>query len=533
LSEITRRAVLRGAAGIVGVAALGGLASCSRSTGSVLGPGSDAVATAEAARRVKGGRLVRARLTPRPVTLDLGGRTVRTWAYGETAPGPMLRATAGDVMRVDVDNQLPAATSVHWHGLALRNDMDGVPGMTQDPIAAGGSFRYEFTVPDPGTYFYHPHSGVQLDRGLYGVLVVDDPAEPGRYDQEWVVVLDDWVDGTGRTPDQVLADLQQGGGDDGSMGGMGGMDHGSMMGGSMMGGSMMGGSMMGGSMMGGSMMGGSMMGGMGGMQSPLLGGAGDIAYPHYLVNGRAATDPVTLAAKPGQRVRVRFVNAGSDTAFRVAVGGHRMTVTHSDGFPVVPVSTDALLIGMGERFDVTLTLGDGVFPLVASAEGKKGRGFAVIRTAAGRPPSADGPVPELSGLTLLGTDLSSGDSVRLDRRSTDRRHDLVLGGSMGPYRWTLNGKTFPDTEPLPVVQGERVRLRFVNQTMMFHPMHVHGHTFALARGGARKDTVIVRPMQALEVDLDADNPGQWATHCHNIYHAESGMMTTLSYQARE
>ena len=508
MSEITRRAVLRGAAGFAGVAALGGLASCSRSTGSVLGPGSDAVATAEAARRVKGGRLVTARLTPRPVTLDLGGRTVRTWAYGDTAPGPLLRATAGDVLRVDVDNQLPAATSVHWHGLALRNDMDGVPGMTQDPIAAGGSFRYEFTVPDPGTYFYHPHSGVQLDRGLYGVLVVDDPAEPGRYDQEWVVVLDDWVDGTGRTPDQVLADLQQTGGD-GSMGGMEGMDHGTMTG-----------------SMGG-------MHGMEGMQSPLLGGAGDIAYPHYLLNGRAATDPVTLAAKPGQRVRVRFVNAGSDTAFRVAVGGHRMTVTHSDGFPVVPVPTDALLIGMGERFDATVTFGDGVFALVASAEGKQGQALAVIRTGAGRPPTADVKVRELSGKVLLGTALSAVESARLDRRSADRTHDLVLGGTMAPYRWTINGKTFPDTDPLRLIQGERVRLRFVNQSMMFHPMHVHGHTFALRGGGARKDTVIVRPMATLDVDLEADNPGQWATHCHNIYHAETGMMTTLSYQAQE
>jgi FtsP/CotA-like multicopper oxidase with cupredoxin domain len=210
-----------------------------------------------------------------------------------------------------------------------------------------------------------------------------------------------------------------------------------------------------------------------------------------------------------------------------------MTVTHSDGFPVVPAPTDALLIGMGERFDVILTLGDGVFPLVASAEGKKGNGLAVIRTAAGGPPSADAAVTELSGQTILGTDLSASDSVRLDRRSADCRHDLLLGGSMAPNRWTLNGKTFPDTEPLPVVQGERVRLRFLNQTMMFHPMHVHGHTFALARGGTRKDTVIVRPMQALEVDLEADNPGQWATHCHNAYHAETGMMTTLSYQARK
>jgi len=512
VSAIPRRAVLRGAAGLVGVAALGGLASCSRSAGSPVGPADEAVVAAEAARRRSGARLVTARLTPRPVTLDLGGAAVNTWAYGDTAPGPLLRVDAGDVLRVDVDNGLPVATSVHWHGLALRNDMDGVPGLTQEPIVAGGRFRYEFTAADPGTYFYHPHSGVQLDRGLYGVVIVDDPRDPGRYDAEWIVVLDDWVDGTGRTPDQVLAELQQAGANSSmggmhgmggmhDMGGMEGMDHGSM-------------------------------GGMGGVQSPLLGGGGDITYPHYLLNGRTPTDPVTLSARPGQRVRIRVVNAGSDTAFRVAVGGHRMTVTHSDGFPVVPTSTDAVLIGMGERFDVSLTVGEGVFPLIASAEGKAGQGLAVIRTGAGRAPRADVTVRELSGQVLLGTALSAAESVRLDRRSTDRGHDLVLAGTMAPYRWTLNGKTFPDTDPLPVTQGERVRLRLVNQSMMFHPMHVHGHTFALTHGGARKDTVIVRPMAWLDVELQADNPGQWATHCHNIYHAETGMMTTLSYRSR-
>lgn len=505
MPEITRRTLLRGAASLAGVTALGGLTACSGSAGSVVGPGAEAVAAAESARRTAGSRLVTARLTPRPVTLDLGGQTVDTWAYGDTAPGPLLRARAGDLLRVDIDNRLPVPTSVHWHGVALRNDMDGVPGMTQDPIDAGQSFRYEFTVPDPGTYFYHPHSGVQLDRGLYGVLVVDDPDEPGAYDAEWVVVLDDWVDGTGQTPDQVLAELEQSGGE-GSMDDMHdmqGMDHGSMM------------------------------GGMGAMQSPLLGGAGDVTYPHFLVNGRMASSPVTLSATPGQRVRVRFVNAGSDTAFRVAVGGHRMTVTHSDGFLVVPVPTDALLIGMGERFDVVLTVGDGVFPLVASAEGKKGQGLAVIRTGSGPTPNADVRVGRLSGQVLLGTDLAAPEASRLDRQTTSRRHELVLAGTMAPYRWTINGKAFPDTEPLSVVQGERVRLRLVNQTMTFHPMHVHGHTFGLSQGGTRKDTVIVRPMQTVEVDLDADNPGQWATHCHNIYHAETGMMTTLSYRAQE
>jgi FtsP/CotA-like multicopper oxidase with cupredoxin domain len=166
LTSMTRRTFVRGIAGLAGAAALGGLAACtSNGSGQTpVGPRSAAVAEAERARRVAGRSTVTARLTPRPVTLDLGGRTVETWSYGDQVPGPLLRATAGDLLEVTVDNQLPADTSVHWHGLALRNDMDGVPHITQDPIAAGGSFTYEFVAPDPGTYFYHPHTGVQLDR---------------------------------------------------------------------------------------------------------------------------------------------------------------------------------------------------------------------------------------------------------------------------------------------------------------------------------------------------------------------------------
>jgi FtsP/CotA-like multicopper oxidase with cupredoxin domain len=179
---------------------------------------------------------------------------------------------------------------------------------------------------------------------------------------------------------------------------------------------------------------------------------------------------------------------------------------------------------------VVVTLGDGVFPLVASAEGKHGQGLAVVRTGAGRTPVPDARPSELSRRVLLGTDLVPAGSVRLGNRTVDRRHDLFLSGSMRPYRWTINGKTFPDTEPLPVTEGERVGLRFTNMSMMFHPMHVHGHTFAIDSTGVRKDTAVVRPMKTLAVVLDADNPGQWATHCHNVYHAETGMMTTLSYR---
>ena len=516
MPELTRRSALIGGAGAAGLLGLGGLAACSPS-GSTVGASSDAVRRAEAARRTPGQKTVTAKLRARPVTVNFGGRVVQTWAYGDAVPGPLLRARAGDLLRVTVENGLRDDTSVHWHGVALRNDMDGVPGITQNGIPSGGRFTYEFTAPDPGTYFYHPHSGVQLDRGLYGALIIDDPGEPGAYDEEWVVVLDDWLDGTGRTPDRVLKQLRartgNGKGSDGmdGMEGMDGMDHGSMSG-----------------MDQGSM---GSMGGMGeSMQSNILGGAGDIDYAYYLVNGRTASAPNTLAARPGQRVRIRVINAASDTAFRVAIGDHRLTVTHSDGYPVRRVTTDALLIGMGERFDVLVRLRDGVFPLVASAEGKKGQGLAIVRTGTGRTPSPQTRPGELSKQVLLGTDLVAATRAELASRRTDRVHDLVLNGTMAPYRWTINGKTFPDSEPLPVSEGQRVRLRFRNQSMMFHPMHVHGHTFGLVRGGARKDTVIVRPMQTVEVDLDAQNPGQWASHCHNIYHAEAGMMTTLSYK---
>ena len=501
MSTISRRQLIVGAAGVAGGLAVGGLVGCSPA-GQLVVPGSDAVRRAEAARRVHGRRIVTARLTPQSTTLDLGSRTVPTWAYGNALPGPLIRATAGDLLRVEVSNLLDTSTSVHWHGLALRNDMDGVPGITQNPIAAGASFTYEFTAPDPGTYFYHPHSGMQLDRGLYGVVIIDDPAEPGDYDREWIVVLDDWVDGTGRTPDQILADLTA----DQGRAGRNGMGDGPM---------------------GDGPMGGM---GMGGMQSRLLGGAGDVDYPYYLINGKTAAAPATFTAKPGQRVRMRIINAATDTAFRVALGDHRLTVTHSDGFAVQPQEGEALLIGMGERYDVTVTLRDGVFPLVASAEGKISQGLAVVRTASGPAPRATAHPAELDGPILLGTELIASEETHLTDKPVDRSHDLVLTGSMSPYRWLLNGKTFPDTDPLVVREGERVRVRFQNMSMMFHPMHLHGHTFGLVDGGARKDTVIVRPMETVEVDLDADNPGQWATHCHNLYHAESGMMTTLTYR---
>ncbi|MET7302331.1 multicopper oxidase family protein [Embleya sp. NPDC005575] len=422
-----------------------------------------------------------------PVTVDLGSRTVRTWGYGDRVPGPEIRVTAGGTVSAQLRNNLPQETTVHWHGVRVDSAMDGAPGLSQVAVAPGGVFDYRFTAPDPGTYFYHSHVGTQLDRGAYGALVVEDPAEPLGYDAEWTVVLDDWLDGTGTgtDPDAALVHIR---------------DRPDAV----------------------------------QMHSTLLGGiAGHIAYPHYLVNGRTPQAPEEFTDAPGRRIRLRLINAAADTAFRVALGGHELTVTHTDGYSVLPVTVDTLLIGMGERYDVLVTLGDGVFPLVAAAEGKDSRAFAVVRTSAGEAPPASVDVPELNGRRPTLTDLVADPSVDLGDAPA-RGVDLVLGRGPNGTGWTLGSTATFDTPPLrvPVAVGERVRLSFTNTTRMWHPIHLHGHTFQVqvpTGRGPRKDTVVVRPRESVTVDVLAENPGEWMLHCHNLYHSELGMMATLGY----
>jgi multicopper oxidase len=269
-----------------------------------------------------------------------------------------------------------------------------------------------------------------------------------------------------------------------------------------------------------------------GATSPLLGGdAGDVSYPYLLVNGRTPIDPRTFEGRPGQRVRIRMINAGGDTAFRVAIGGHQMTVTHTDGFPVRPVTTDAVLVGMGERYDVVVTLQDGAFPLVALAEGKNQTGLAILRTsAAAGAPGRDVRPDELNRAVLRYDQLVPAEGYALPQRNVEREHRLELAGGMDKYDWTINGKPFSSADPFVVTRGQRVRLTIVNTTTMWHPMHLHGHTFQINSTGPRKDTVAVLPKQTVTCDFDADNPGQWMVHCHNSYHLEAGMMGVVRYE---
>ncbi|WP_251092640.1 multicopper oxidase family protein [Streptomyces sp. Caat 7-52] len=478
-----------------------------------------------AAERKRGaGRVRTFRFTADEATLDLGGRSVRTWAYNEEVPGPLVRVTAGDVLDLTLANRLPAMTTLHSHGVRLRCDMDGVPDLTQRAIRSGDAFRYHFTAKHPGTYLLHSHVGMQPDRALYAPLIVEDPKEPLSYDKEWLVILDDWLDGVqGSTPDEVLGQLKPGGAMD-----MGGMAMGP------------------------------------GHHSPspsrpkgahpsqarkssgpnrvlhnshsrmLHGEGGSVAYPYYLVNGRLPDNPSVFRCRPGDRVRLRIINAGSETAFRVALGGHKMTVTHTDGYPVKHKETDALLIGMAERYDVLITAHDGVFPLVALPEGKKGKALAVLRTDKSRNlPSGDAHPDELDRETVPARRLLPDDSVALRKRDPDRELRIRITGSMEKFDWGFDHKGYSAQQRHPVRAGERVRLTLINATSMWHPMHLHGHTFSvtgLDSVGARKDTALVLPHRKLVIDFDADNPGLWMLHCHNQYHSESGMMTVLGYR---
>ncbi|GAA1580790.1 multicopper oxidase MmcO [Kribbella sancticallisti] len=494
-TEINRRSVLLGGAGVLAGCSTTGGSTTSSST-SLVGPSDPAVRRVESSRRGTG-REQRVSLTAVAARQDLGaGLRAATWTFDGRTAGTPVRMRAGDTLVAAVSNRLPggSSTSIHWHGVALRNDMDGVAGVTQAAVPSGGDFTYRFIAPDPGTYFFHPHVGVQLDRGLYAPLIVEDPKEPLAYGAEWVVLLDDWIDGVNGTPDDVFAEVRQG------------------------------------------MAGSSTKYMLMGATSKLLGGdAGDVSYPYHLVNGGVAADPDVFTAKPGERVRLRMINAGSDTAYRVALSGHRLTITHTDGFPVEPVQVDTVLIGMGERYDVLVTLGDGIFPLVALAEGKDQTGMALVRSGSGRRPATTFRPPELAGSVLQAGLMKAAEQVRLTQAQPDVTHQLKLTGGMDKYDWSVDGQRFdmenPTASPLLIREGQRVRLDFVNETEMWHPMHLHGHTFQIGEAGPRKDTAIVLPRKTLSVVFDADNPGQWLLHCHNTYHGEAGMMALVAYQA--
>ena len=407
------------------------------------------------------------------------GEVYRTWLYNGEFPGPEIRVREGDTLEVEVENRLPEGTTVHWHGLPVPNAMDGVPGLTQDPIPPGATFRYRFVAGPAGSYIYHSHVGLQLDRGVLGPLVVEETTPHVAYDREYTVVLDDYLP----TDPEPLT---------------------------------------------GVVMGPGMM-----MRRGMMGGVVTPPYRGLLINGRLPSAPVTFQVRQGDRVRFRLMNPSGATTFRVALAGHRMWVTHTDGRPVEPYAVDSLYIAMGERYDVVVEMNNpGVWNLMAGpVEVQAPPARAIVRYAGvqqGDPPLQAQPEGLQGGQVL---NLSRLISIELESTApvrTDRVFRMTLSGGMMGGRWTINGQAYPDADPLLIQEGMHVGVQMFNRSMMLHPMHLHGHFFRTER--ILKDTLTVWPhMGRGSFVFRADNPGRWFFHCHNVYHLEAGMAREFRY----
>lgn len=417
-------------------------------------------------------------------------------------PGAELRVREGDTLRVRVENHLPdQPTSIHWHGLLVPSGMDGVPDVSNAPIAPRGVYVYEFPLRQSGTYWYHSHVGFQEQVGLYGPIVIEEAERRTDADRDVVVMLGDWLD---RSPEQVFAELRAGKPTDGKP-------------------------MAGKAMDAKPMPATPMAMKPGGMSADLS----DVDYAAFLLNGRAPNDPWTLAVEPGERVRLRLVNAAASTYFTVQLDGVPLRITHADGLAVEPVEVDHVLMGMAETYDVIVTLPTkGSHTLHAVAQDGSGQAIGVLHTR-GTTPAANRDMPPIAGRALDYTMLRAPAPTTL-ADGPPRRFALKLQGDMARYVWTIDGQVYPDADPLVIRQGERVSVELENQTMMWHPMHLHGHFFRVLTGAGEraplKHTVNVPPSGRVAIEFAADNPGDWLFHCHNVYHLEAGMARVFRYQ---
>jgi FtsP/CotA-like multicopper oxidase with cupredoxin domain len=495
----------------------------------VLGAGATTVTAAVAAmaRPFAGGpRVAAAADTPPARTIHLEarevrwelapGKSVRALAYDGRVPGPELRAKLNERVRIVFTNRLAEPTTIHWHGVDVPNAMDGVPEVTQRAVQPGENFVYEFEARPAGTRWYHTHfhEHRQMDLGLAAPLIIEPATpEPMAYDREVTLVLDDWATGSG----PALSPTPEG-----TAGGRGRM-------GGMMGGMMRGGGMMGGRGMGG-MMGGGMMRRGGASHEP--------AYDTMTINGKAhPAEP--LRVRKGERVRLRLINASNEHTHVVRVAGHQLHVTHTDGNPLeTPVAVDAIPIAPSERYDAVLIAehpGAWLLHCTQPGHARAGEQMLVLYDgyAGARPAPAD---PSLDGLRLWQYGLGRGRASLSPAAGATRTFEQTLsGGMMGSDVWTINGKVWPRTDPLPLKRGERAVVRFRNMSMEAHPMHLHGQSFrVLTINGAPADAPLVKDsidvdghMGSAVVEFTAHNPGDWLLHCHKPMHMDGGMISLV------
>ncbi|KLD62780.1 copper resistance system multicopper oxidase [Dyella japonica] len=506
--------------------------------------------------------------------VDFTGRKRIATVVNGQLPAPLLRWRQGETVTLRVRNRLKVSSSIHWHGIVLPADMDGVPGLSFDGIPAGGEYTYRFTVNQSGTYWYHSHSRFQEQTGLYGPIVVE-PRDGERHstERDYVVMLNDWTD---LDPETIYTNLKKQSGyynigkrtvgdfvhDAGSAGIAKALDERRMW---------------------------NQMR----MDPADLADVSSVAYT-YLTNGCTPAGNWTGLFNAGEKVRLRFINGSSMTFFDVRIPGLKMTVVAADGQAIEPVSVDEFRIGTAETYDVIVQpSADRAWTIFAQSIDRTGYARATLAPRAGmtaevpsldaRPLLAMGDMMgvmdhgamghDMPGMAMGGMSsmahghgiaesLKTGPEVdmrvptprsNLDdpgvglrdngRRvlsyadlhavdapiapRVDREMTLRLTGNMERYLWSFDGQRYSGAEPLRLRYGEQVRIVLVNDTMMTHPIHLHGMWSELESPDGnfqvRKHTVMVQPAQRIAYRVSADALGRWAYHCHLLYHMEAGM----------
>lgn len=426
-----------------------------------------------------------------------------TWGYS---------GTQGQKFNVIVENNLNQPSAIHWHGLVLPNNQDGVPFVTQEPIMPGQNYSYNFKLQQKGTYWMHSHYMFQTQKGLSAPLIIHDPKNKNDY-QEVIMFITDF---SFKEPEELWKELRKGithsshNIQESNMGDMQmdmpNMDYRSMQ-----------------------------------NMDMATSDLNDVAYDAYLVNYKATDNPDVIKVNSKRKVLLRIINAASASNFIINLGGLKGEAIAVDGEDIIPFSGSKFELAMAQRIDVLLDLSanNAAYPILAQGEGIKMQAGLILKIDNAKDISltdkADENAPALGYLQELRLEAKN----PLPLKKIDRSLTVNLEGNMTDYVWKLNGKEWPNVTPLKVKEGERVEMIFNNKSMMSHPMHLHGHVFQVTEidgkkiNGAMRDTVNILPNSIVKVQFDANNPGAWMLHCHVLYHEMGGMMTTLNYEGFE
>ncbi len=471
-------------------------------------------------------RMAFAQTTPLTLTattrvLEIDGKAATVFGLTNGNGGQGLILDPGQRFRVDLTNDLDIETIIHWHGQLPPNAQDGVPDLPMPLLRSGEMRSYDY-APNPGTHWMHSHVPVQEMTLLAAPLIVRSPDDLTADRQEIVMFLHDF---SFRPADEVLAEIT---------GGAAGHDM-----------SAMGGMQMGGGQMAGMDHSGMNMNGMAMDMAGMTMDLNDFNFDAYLANDRTLSDPEVIAVERGGRVRLRVVNAAAATSFWIDTGELDAHLVAVDGHSVVPLAGRRFGMAMAQRLDIDIDLpGSGAWPVLALREGARERTGLVLSTPGATVPRiaalSDAETPAFDTTLAQETLLKSAtveSAAPLAARPVDRSHMIMLGGSMQPYLWTIDGQTWGNHKPIIARSGERVELTFHNMSMMGHPMHLHGHVFQVvnvngrAIQGAVRDTVYVPPMAMITVALDAGEAARWMLHCHHMPHLSTGMMTEFAVSA--